>query len=74
MASIIEVFRTNIDSETIAQAIKAEINTMFPELSVNFDLDDSDHIMRLVTPSYDYIPQVAAFVTSNGYECEVLPD
>lgn len=74
MSSIVEVFRTNIASENIALDIVAEIHSMFPEISVNFDLDDCDKILRLVTPSYDYVSKVASVLQSNGYYCEVLPD
>jgi len=74
MSSIVEVFRTNITSENIAIDIVKEIHSMFPEISVNFDLDDCDKILRLVTPSYDYVLKVASVVQSNGYYCEVLPD
>ena len=74
MSSIVEVFRTNITSENIALDIVSEIHSMFPEISVNFDLDDCDKILRLVTPSYDYVPKVASVLQNNGYYCEVLPD
>ena len=74
MSTFVEVFRTNIASENIALDIVKEIHSMFPEISVNFDLDDCDKILRLVTPSYDYVPKVASVLISNGYYCEVLPD
>ena len=74
MSPIIEVFQTNIDSEGKAQSILAEINNLFPELVVNFDLEDCDRILRLVTPSYEYVHKVAAVLVGCGYQCEVLPD
>ena len=74
MSPIIEVFQTNIDFEGIARSILAEINNLFPELVVNFDLEDCDRILRLVTPSYEYVPKVAAILVDSGYQCEVLPD
>jgi len=74
MSSIIEVFQTNVESESIAQQLLDKINNVFPELVVNFDLEDCDRILRLVTPSHEYIPKVAAIVAGNGYFCEILPD
>jgi len=74
MSSIVEVFQTNVESESIAQTILSEINYLFPELQVNFDLEDCDRILRLVTPSYDYVPQVVAILDRSGYRCEVLRD
>jgi|JI7StandDraft_1071085.scaffolds.fasta_scaffold695799_2 hypothetical protein len=74
MTPIIEIFQTNVDSESIAQTILTEINNLFPELVVNFDLEDCDRILRLVTPSYDFVPKVSAILVDSGYQCEVLPD
>ena len=74
MTPIIEIFQTNVDSESIAQTILTEINNLFPELVVNFDLEDCDRILRLVTPSYEYVPKVAAVLLDSGHHCIVLPD
>lgn len=74
MSPIVEVFQTNVESESIAQTILSEINNLFPELEVNFDLEDCDRILRLVTPSYDYVPKVVALMDRCGYLCKVLRD
>ena len=44
MTPIIEIFQTNVDSESIAQTILTEINNLFPAINVNccrmiFDLN-----------------------------------
>lgn len=71
---IIEVFRTNVFSETIAENIIYEIKTICPNIEVNFDLDDCDHILRVVATNYFEITKASSFLVQAGYICEVLPD
>lgn len=71
---IIEVFRTNVISENIADNIIKEIKTFFPDINVNFDLEDCDNILRMVAPTYQDIYNASMIVINYGYICEVLPD
>lgn len=71
---IIEVFRTNIISENISEKIKVDIKSIFPNMEVNFDLEDCDHILRIVGESYAEIKQVSNLVVNQGFICDPLPD
>ena len=44
---MIEVFKTNINSKKIADKIRSCLEEAFPEHDINFDLDDSDKILRV---------------------------
>ncbi len=46
---MIEVFKTGICNSSVAQNLVREINEKFPEYKANFDLDDFDHILRVVS-------------------------
>jgi hypothetical protein len=70
---MIEVFRTNIDNYSQALHLKDVIEDRLG-ITVNFDLDDCDRILR--TQSEDPISPsaVIALVQENGFAAEVLPD
>lgn len=44
---MVEVFKTNIDCETVANEVMMDLQTIFPAYKINFDLDDCDRIMRI---------------------------
>ena len=71
MSPIIEVFQTNIDSEGKAQSILAEINNLFPELVVNFDLEDCDKILRIEGESF-CPTRITKKMNKLGHKCLVL--
>jgi hypothetical protein len=44
---VVEVFKTNITSEQMANRILKQLTALWPELKVNFDLEDCDKILRV---------------------------
>ena len=44
---MIEVFKTNIQSQYEAKVILEELNFQFPDYAINFDLEDCDKILRV---------------------------
>ncbi len=50
---MIEVFKTNINSKKIADKIRSCLEEAFPEHDINFDLDDSDKILRVEARKLD---------------------
>ena len=68
---MVEVFKTNIRDKMTAHLMTAHLQEHFPGGRINFDLDDSDNILRVendnVCPE-----EIARILTRKGYTCEVL--
>lgn len=72
---MVEVFRTNIDTESKANCILERLQVTFPHNKINFDLEDCDNILRMETKDYDIDANaVIALIMDLGYEIEVLSD
>jgi len=59
---MIEVFKTNVKHADHAKILVDQIHTTFADYTANFDLEDCDRILRVVSPVFIH----------NGYV--VLPD
>lgn len=71
----VEVFKTNVTDDAQAESLVARIQAAFIDYTANFDLDDCDRILRVV--SREGAVDVMALVQllkSFGYEGEVLSD
>jgi hypothetical protein len=68
---MVEVFKTNVKQKKYARELVVKIQLHFPELLVNFDLNDCDNILRIegenVTEN-----EIKKIVLPEGYFCEVL--
>lgn len=70
---MIEVFKTNISEQHIADGIVIDLYQRLPLLSISFDLDDCDKILRVESEDI-IIAKVHQIVRSQGYLCEVLEE
>ena len=72
---MIEVFKTNVHDKVTAEHIIETISLQFPEVFINFDLEDHDRILRIESEG-DALPvgDVITLMNTKGYECEVLED
>jgi len=68
---MIEIFKTNVENSTQAQAQLAFLHQYYPSAEINFDLDDCDRVLRVKDEEFCSlnIIQILAF---NGFKCEVL--
>ena len=72
---MIEVFKTNITDEEVADSIVQLLTWHFPDARINFDLEDCDRILRVeMSVGLLRLDDVAAMVEASGYACEVLED
>lgn len=72
---MVEVFRTNLDTEEQADFILANLGRAFPDCVINFNLEDCDNILRV--ERHDTVIEtgpIIGMVKGLGYEIEVLPD
>ena len=67
----IEVFKTNIKKKNDARQIIQKLNSLFPELKVNFDLDDCDKILRVEGGNIS-VDQITYFICQIGFQCNPL--
>lgn len=70
---IVEVFRTNVQDERDAGMIINRLQQKFPGSRVNFDLQDCDKVLRIVSyPDQLDFDQVVEEVNISGFSIEAL--
>jgi hypothetical protein len=72
---MVEVFRTNIDTDKNADFILKQLQAVFPDCKINFDLEDCDKILRIETQNgHINLCGITQIVNNFGYSADVLPD
>ena len=72
---MIEVFKTNISEKQLAERILDEIHKVNTAYQANFDLQDCDKILRVVSANgYLQTPELIELIKNMGYHVEILPD
>lgn len=67
---VVEIFRTNVINKTNSRRVVKELNQLYPECVINFDLDDCDHILRVEGNNFSNIA-IVAIVKRMGFECDL---
>ena len=68
---MVEVFKTNVDLVEQSDIICARLLNLFPNLQINFDLDDCDRILR-VQGKMIQVHKIISELKPIGFACEVL--
>lgn len=68
---MIEVFKTNVQTQKQANEILRLLSTKYPAAKVNFDLSDCDKILRIVE-SKIFVDEIIKQLKQTGFKCEVL--
>lgn len=68
---MVEVFKTNVQTETDTNFIIAVIKRQFPTYKVNFDLEDCDKILRVEGVDLQW-RNIIDYVNCLGYICVKL--
>ena len=72
---MIEVFKTNVDSQDHAEKLVEEIQKNFAGYKANFDLQDCDNILRVKSTTASIESNcLISFIKDLGFEAEILPD
>lgn len=72
---MVEVFKTNVCSHEHAKMLLEQIHQNFTEYKANFDLDDTDRILRVSTPvGIVADTELILLLREYGFQAEVLPD
>lgn len=69
--NIISVFRTSVATKHLSKKIITEILLFDSVIACNFDLQDRDKIMRIVSQA-DVSEKVIAHLQGKGFFCEEL--
>ncbi|WP_339814162.1 hypothetical protein [uncultured Imperialibacter sp.] len=72
---MVEVFKTTVDNHVQAFRLLEAIHRAFPDYSANFDLDDCDRILRVVSHTSKLNTcAVIHLIISQGCFAEILND
>jgi hypothetical protein len=72
---MIEVFKTNVQSEEDAELILKDYSDFFPEWKIGFDLEDCDKILRIDSGNdHIVISQIQNIIQKFGYTADILPN
>jgi hypothetical protein len=67
----VEIFKTNVRKLSDAKRILAEFTEVYPAFRIDFDLDDSDCILRIegLDPN---VRQIQRHIRAFGFRCAVI--
>lgn len=68
---MIEVFKTDISNNAVAEIIAKHLQTILPEAKINFDVEDCDNILRVEGNSM-LVNTVEQQITALGFYCKAL--
>lgn len=71
MSKIIEIFTTTVNNEIEAKAIVEMLQQKMASAKINFDLNDTDNILRIENDSID-ITQVEKILNEHGHTVKLL--
>lgn len=70
---MIEIFKTNIKQQNLADTIMEAIRKEFADFTINFDLNDRDCVLRIEGDNIDN-EKIIKMVEGFGISCKVIPD
>jgi len=68
---MIEIFKTDINHQKVADFIVRLLTQKFPDCHINFDLEDCDNILRIEGKGISK-QKVIRFLDELGFVCAVL--
>ena len=71
---MVEVFRTNVRSQSDANRILACIHKTFVLFEANFDLEDCDKVLRVKSAGVIKSSCLIDLLERLGFDAEILPD
>lgn len=67
---MVEVYRTNVHDQATAQLLTRELLDRYPDVKINFDLEDCDKVLRV--EGKHIAASVIDCLKNNGFMCETL--
>lgn len=69
---MIEVFKTNVQSQKDALQILDNLSKQLKNSKINFDLEDCDKILRIERTNKAKNHYIIMYLKQLGYNCEIL--
>lgn len=70
----VEVLKTNVLDAVDANRIIEWIHSKVIDCHANFDLEDCDHVLRVVSEKTIPVADLISILNTFGFDAEVLPD
>jgi len=68
---IVEIFRTNIQSDKDADKVIRSLLALYPTCKINFDLEDEENILRVEAKQFKIETDIIInYMSGLGYSCE----
>jgi hypothetical protein len=68
---MVEVFKTSVQDKMESCVVIEKLQELFPNYTINFDLEDCDRILRVEHTLIEN-EKIIALLNSQGYDCETL--
>lgn len=69
---MIEIFKTNVQNKAQAKQILTMLKKIFSGAKINFDLSDSDKILRVDGIKKSHAHTIVTDLNKVGFKCEIL--
>ena len=70
--TIIEIFKTNVNNEQLANRIICGLNHLYPNYLINFDLEDCDKVLRVALQKDIDVFGIINFARKNTIQIEII--
>ncbi len=70
---MVYVFKTSVKTQKDIGILKSYLNKLLPQIKWNFDLEDCDKILRIVSPR-EISETVIKLLQCKGFDCQELVD
>ncbi|WP_276167349.1 methyltransferase type 11 [Zobellia alginiliquefaciens] len=70
--STVEIFKTNVSNQRLAKQIVYDLNQIYPDYLINFDLEDCDNVLRIEGNISIDIRGVLNYGKSNNIQIELI--
>ncbi|WP_194766485.1 hypothetical protein [Tamlana sp. I1] len=71
-STAVEIFKTNVTHNQLANKIVADLKQLYPEYRINFDLEDCDKVLRIVSDNSIHISRIIDYGNSNNIQIELI--
>jgi hypothetical protein len=72
---VIEVFKTNVETEAEARDLLKRLALRYPSYKITIDWQDCDHVLRVQSFNGNFdVTRIKRFLHSFEFYCETLPD
>ena len=70
--AIVEIFKTSVNNQQLANQIVSNLNQLYPDYHINFDLEDCDKVLRIESNNSIDILGILNFGKLNNIKIELI--